>query len=455
MAEEQSTSTLERLTTEIQDMIIYQLDPQSVMNLCLTGPVFRDKILGDENMIVKRVIQQSIGEDLLPLAIARFQAHSARTWLGQTSTRGLQNIREAVQELEEDIKWLADLCDYYLKGGPMSREIPSVMRRLKTAREVVCFHEAVCYYADSLAKEAARRGNWDRSFDSPTPTHTPSSSEIARFRKALYIMELSRDMWSLKIHIRDPHLFKMLRECWHYFWRCFAPWENQQVRCVQEMLQRHLCRAFQPGYVENYVIGPMVRRDISSVPRWDLARLRSMEQQYVDATPLEGYMEGGDVPWSLGPTTWYTRGEKLWLNPVSRGKFSPDISHILDSFGETDTGPADAWYHGVLARSRVELPILRPMRIQTHCHGHRFECYYCSTMWGYVFWDRQTLDTIHGGIFDMPTMEEMRSAAVHPIRRERFAPTRSHPCECRRRFLEMAARDGMTGENTAAFISSA
>ncbi|KAH9901733.1 hypothetical protein F4778DRAFT_781623 [Xylariomycetidae sp. FL2044] len=82
------------------------------------------------------------------------------------------NIREAVQELEADIKWLADLSDHYLKGGPLSREIPDVMRRLKTAREVVCFHEAVCCYADSLAKEAARLGNWDRSFDSPTPTHT-------------------------------------------------------------------------------------------------------------------------------------------------------------------------------------------------------------------------------------------------------------------------------------------
>lgn len=219
-------SKLENLGPELKNIIAGFCDAKSVMNLALSGIVFYDHIKRQERPIIKGILASQIGEDVLRLAAARLE------------TSGWNRIHSPRSD-EEDRKCVTRVMDCHLSRTSPSRANTFGMN-LGDVAKLQSFHSVTLYYADVLSSIALYDApgpltEWHAHL--PHPINCVSPTEFRRFVKALYIFELVGNLFKKEyMHDEDPNMYVANQE----FWGHFAPWEQQQVRCVQTILLRHL-----------------------------------------------------------------------------------------------------------------------------------------------------------------------------------------------------------------------
>ncbi|KAL7629708.1 hypothetical protein AAE478_001231 [Parahypoxylon ruwenzoriense] len=323
--------------------------PSTAINLALTGPAAYLAISGNERYLVDAMVYGAIGVNALPLALAQF--HIGRP--------GRQNVRSL------------SMCK---------------------ARQLVSFHAAVTYYADVLARRAMSRGPRPTNQDTITGEDVPaclkqvSARESDRFIRALYILQL------------------VSRPEWQGVWTNSPPWLNQQVRCIQEILQDHLLEVIEndPGnakkrrpWVPSQSLLAQFVVNTSLQVIWDQecqgSIVRAVMAYQKEATP------------STIKQAWFSDDDKPWLKRDAGGRVSLNVDHVVTAWLEDDSGPRDSWLHTLLQMQVDEDTVFQPGI------GCQFRCDRCMTIWGFVFWDREKL--VWHSYNTMPTFEQMTGAA--------------------------------------------
>ncbi|OTA98557.1 hypothetical protein M426DRAFT_258502 [Hypoxylon sp. CI-4A] len=398
-------STLEKLPVELQDHIISFCDAPSAMNLALTGPKFYNIISQDEIRIAKRMVLDQVGVDLSPLVILRYYADEE----GWPVARNEEPNEKVVEEMSSLMQALADwdaLKTYNPFGFNSDFECTLV-----PADTMLSFHKTVCYYADTLSRHALTRGprstRPEHNRECPVPGYVTSVSEteMKRFVRSLYIFHVSSILFAHEFNpLNADGTASKMQRAWDSFWSTFWPWEHQQTRCIQVMLQGHLSRVAksEPSvYEENdqswSPSDPLLGQFTIFM---GLDVLRNMEIQGAMKASLKTF-EKCNLQTSLcRQNTWCEDTDLLWLRRDAHFVFL-DVRGIKDTrfrVQETEFGPSDAWLHTLLQRV-VEDPILEPGK---DC---QFACEDCMTKWGFVFWDRSKLAWYSKG--KMPTAGQM------------------------------------------------
>ena len=159
------------------------------------------------------------GEKMLPLAFARQKAASVSE--KDPAGRFSVNIYEFVQ--------------YSLDQGNFDLIVKYQKFNLALATDLFFFDRVVSDYAAAVSKLALSH------LPSNGPPAPCSEKETARIKKALYIFQLLHYIF-FRGHSRT-NMDEISRDSgWFHFWKRFAPWEMQQVRCVQELLAEHISK---------------------------------------------------------------------------------------------------------------------------------------------------------------------------------------------------------------------
>lgn len=231
-------SRLEKLANEIKYVIADFCGPNDVKNLALTGPVMYTVIKPRETEMSTKHVTNTIGIDLLPLAVARHRAQ-------RTGWR-ISGYNQGPDKMDRDIN---RFIDEYLRPGLVPRSAITYTFNFTAAQDILEFHNAAVYYARTLAEKAVRCGprairkdsgrysalQGSRRMEVPDYVLNISPTEVKRFEEAMYIFETACALFPDEVSASLPMRSVMVR-----FFRSFAPWVNQQVRCIQSMLENHL-----------------------------------------------------------------------------------------------------------------------------------------------------------------------------------------------------------------------
>ncbi|KAI1325248.1 hypothetical protein F5Y16DRAFT_401559 [Xylariaceae sp. FL0255] len=413
MTSKSTESHIERIPNEIKIMIIENLfdEPQDLWNLGLTCPVFRSLIFCPSTVAATKV-KKEVEPKLMRLVI------SVNVALAHTERRG-------------SIQFFTWAMRAYQQGPPAEMT-------LYQASKIVQRHGAISFYAAILSAEALlnhpkRDEDWYEWKGLPDPA---SHNELMRFKNALYIYELACNILPERPNLSlysDCALIKMRphdspfprappRDSpWANFLVNFAPWECQQMRCIEILLPAHL-NAFFTNAV-GYQLVPVLdatdlRRFAAATGLVALHRLECGKDRhfydsrftvheyirprlklypfYVPGNPSNGFEY-----WSSDPYRHHVDGDRLWFSGEGSSNMAVRIMSITETydinghFPDTDPGPINAW----VATLNSGIIFRRSIR------DDAFNCENCMTLWAFVFWDRSRLDTeIIGSI---PTRDAM------------------------------------------------
>jgi hypothetical protein len=106
------------------------------------------------------------------------------------------------------------------------------------------------------------------------------------------------------------------------------------------------------------------------------------------------------VPWQLEAELLSGTGPDGAL--VVQQKTFIDATKVFFQYPEDDCGPMSAWYHPLVHQYSSD-PILE------HAELRQFACHTCMPLWGYVFWDYETLSVF--GHQPLISIDEMLRAA--------------------------------------------
>ncbi|KAI1244770.1 hypothetical protein MGN70_014647 [Eutypa lata] len=233
MASTSAESYFDKVPLEIFLAIVKEIpDIPSLTNCMGLSKSIRKRLIHDLPSTCRAVITNEIGSDFLPIAVSRFAA--------EHETSGLPRILAAYKENPTDTLVTAEYEDCairffekYLRGQAMNLISPPSGFTLDTAQALSRFHEVVWDLVDRIINKLSPL--LPKSDSLPiTPV------ERARLCRALYIHELSRLVVPFQ-HEADG----ARRGLYKKFWKCFAPWENQQVYCVWRVLEELMfdCRS--------------------------------------------------------------------------------------------------------------------------------------------------------------------------------------------------------------------
>ncbi|KAK7754438.1 hypothetical protein SLS62_003458 [Diatrype stigma] len=343
------------------------------------------------------LLKKSIGEDLLPLALA---VQDVDVTFGKVERRFFGNPRSPLDCEADDI---IAFVDAYL---PQIAPDAIVLRRdvdPNAVTKLLEFHEVVDHYAPIIANLAlasipAQKGHHKSC----------SETEIARFKKALYILHLTTILFTRDDQLNPATAARAddIEPAWIHFWSKFAPWELQQTRCAHDLLARHTQN------VSN--ANPMQRRGKPYKKTFSQGVLRAfvINEGLVDLRHLEGLaskhhlrvaidkFEEFSPNWArLEP--WYKKHDKMYLEQTDDST-QLDVSSILAKHPEAESGPSDSWMHTLLQMHVDDAIFQAGSDSLFHCGQHAIE-------WGYAFWDRERLDAASRGL--LPTTAEMQDVS--------------------------------------------
>ncbi|KAI2471275.1 hypothetical protein F4781DRAFT_440703 [Annulohypoxylon bovei var. microspora] len=400
-------SPIELLPPEIKVDIFSLCDIKTIYNVALTGPMLHRFVRGNEERLSRNILCREISPGLRCLAAACYKVE----YNGFPVIRGKEYGSEQT-----------NLTRIFLSSGLLDDQVfearnsdgfySSFPCTLEKAHKVLSFHSTVCYFATTLAGQAVKKGRSPiKPFTNEIPSAPPyvtqvSSRELHRFIKALYIFDLASVILPCGEAAGD------MRDLWDNFWDHFSPWEQQQVRCVQRMLQDWindrviLQRGARFKHRGERILGQFVIHK-------GLARLRACETEI--STTQDPVTEFANALFfntsPLKEIVWMPGMDEFWLGE-DEDTVTLDTIDLLSRYEEEDSGPQDAWLHTLL-ENRIDDPIFY------EGHFTQFECEACMTVWGFVFWDRAKLDWYSQN--DMPTTDEMLDAAEDTLMsRENF-----------------------------------
>ncbi|KAI1413778.1 hypothetical protein F5Y13DRAFT_188748 [Hypoxylon sp. FL1857] len=398
-AEETQLSMLELLPYELKHAVAVCCNPEAVINLALTGPTFYAFIKDAEVSVSAKIIKHTIGPDFIGLATALHLTESS-LW-SHVAFNGTE------QSQAQLITFLTD--------ESLGCDRPAQLRHsynLNDTIQMLQFRSAVDYYASILSEEARLRA--PKSGD-PMCYYSPfldrvqplqlklqssmpvSATELGRYTKALYLMQLGCNLYKRPlnngtVNWRSGPVYRAAQQ----FWTRFAPWEHQQVRCVQTMLEDHMFYLMYPqDFGRKAMRNPFKLRELIGIflLSHDLCETMEIEKHGTAKSSIEGFQHQlSDAP--MRREAWFSNDDEPWLekNPVN-GDVSLNAEPIFARYPEDDSGPRDAWLQTLLFIS-TEDPAL-------HSHQHMnnyLGCETCLTLSGFVFLDRAKLDTYSGGL---------------------------------------------------------
>lgn len=208
------------MPNELKSLVVDNInDPETLLNLAKTSKVFYSIMRYSEEEICGNMCLAKFGDKMLSLALARSEAASASN--KDSPGRLLVHIYEFVHySLDQRIFGRIDMYQEFNLG---------------LATDLFSFDQVVSRYATKVSKLALRRlpGN-----EFPAPCN---EREVARIKKALYIFQLLHYLF-FRGYDRTNMAEISRFSGWRHFWKRFAPWEMQQVRCVQELLAQHISK---------------------------------------------------------------------------------------------------------------------------------------------------------------------------------------------------------------------
>ncbi|KAI2619204.1 hypothetical protein GGR54DRAFT_647906 [Hypoxylon sp. NC1633] len=229
---------IEKLSNELKSMIAEACDPDTAIQLALTGPIFYDLIKRREIPIAANILYGKIGRDLMNLAAALYSIENV-DWC-RASTK------ETIAQRSNRIRAITNT---FLK--PPTGEINSekMCINLKEAAKFIHFHSAATYYTRKLTSDALMNGPGSKRYlesrTLPPSIAQVSAEEFHRVMRAIYI-------WQLACNVLSGHSGQgkedKVRSASLDFWTQFLPWEHQQARCIRLML---LYRLVNPPDTDN------------------------------------------------------------------------------------------------------------------------------------------------------------------------------------------------------------
>ncbi|KAI1775705.1 hypothetical protein F4818DRAFT_385896 [Hypoxylon cercidicola] len=336
--EESRQSAFEKLPKEMKGGVLAYCDVTSAMNLALTGPVLYDYVKGDEAWIATNILTAHVGMDLMPLAVAKYLAEK-------------MHLREAMHHEAEDAVQITSFVDTVLRPDLKTFNPTRVTFTIKMAAQFLSFHSSVTYYTNRLAARAILQGPlFENAKYVPRYIQSLADRELRRFMRVLYILQLSYYLFprggSPPEHYEE---LSPLGSACARFWTSFAPWEQQQVRCAQEMMHTHIARtltsldpsldpslnpnSFMTAFLLGYFV---VHKGLEAIMR-DESRCALLES-------VRDFSRDMSHPANYRRESY---DDKPWL------KTSPNGNHV-NLFQEEDPGPRDAWL------STLQAPLRNP-----------------------------------------------------------------------------------------------
>ncbi|KAI8635113.1 hypothetical protein F5Y19DRAFT_468986 [Xylariaceae sp. FL1651] len=369
-------SHFERLPNEIKLAVLVSLpDLESTINLALSGPEYYAVVAQLENELAARIALAAIGSDLMPFANAVCHANSDWRSPSQKIVDPTNNWR--------DYKSINDI---------------------RTVKKCLRLHKSIQYFARILARRA-----FQEAFTLVQKTPEPSSIELQRFVKSLYILQLVSIRFPLRRVSTDAATMRDYNITLAKFWVNFAPWEMQQVRCIQCLLGNHI-----QGVMDANSDNCFDYLDSSApyVPRTVMAAFildQGVEGLYV--LEQHGHVQATRQALSSFQSEWLSsrridaycqNHDALWLQCVTDNDLSLDAEHVFRIYPEEESGPMESWYHTLL-QAHVEDPMF------DYAASNQFKCQRCMTGSGYMFWDHNRLT--HRARRPFPTVHQMRLAS--------------------------------------------
>ncbi|EGD94589.1 hypothetical protein TESG_02099 [Trichophyton tonsurans CBS 112818] len=303
--------TLTSLPAEIQETILSQLDSFRTLNsIAATCRAFRDLVLYHPRGIIDRILKSIIPDEVFPEAITFFEASKLPT----------TNV-EVVQEL---------LGRYFTS---LKRNMgPRPKFSLSEATTLEKYHRLIQGFTHVFITSALSKH--PITGDEVKPPWFVTKGEQYRIQRALYRFEL---YWKLFKRMerndrsqRYPQLAIPLQDHSKLYFDHFAPWENEQMICIQDFLLRIVDEVFNDvaahdvewgewgiEYNEGYkkfehrreMLNPHRNVQLASIDR----ALKQHRSPYIDRIPLSRY-SGDRLKHDIQkPTVWDGRGPaEVW-----------------------------------------------------------------------------------------------------------------------------------------------
>ncbi|KAJ2990794.1 hypothetical protein NUW58_g2775 [Xylaria curta] len=390
-------SHLERLPNELKRMIIAELPGVRIIdNLALTGPEFCYFIATNEKIIAKDVFKVRIPPSLQHVAVATYAALMA-DW----NCHRLEEAHPANTPL--DYPYISSIIDFVERyrlpnGFALETQHPGGLL-LKELNQYLVIYSSISQFSVQLATGALAAVPGILGF---TPHITPTV--LVRYQKALYILQLVSELFSLRGREQNP----WMHMAWGSFWRALEPWEMEQVFGAQVLLKEFIAanigREFEKVYwregdpqhsMAKFVVfyGPArlwalhVRKQGSISLGQSYLAFRKWNQSDYIAMPVCAPGFGLDI--SLRRI-----GKKL--REWKKGTPFP--------YNELDYASMKHWFHIYLYGK------LENRQLRTGPYSF-FACFHCLTNAGYAFWDNMGCIRLPA-----PAMLEMHRMTVEKFR---------------------------------------
>ncbi|KAI1373229.1 hypothetical protein F4677DRAFT_462410 [Hypoxylon crocopeplum] len=303
-------SALESLPCELKDMIAASCDAKTAINLALAGPVLYEVVKRDEVRLATTILKTQISPDLKRLIVA-LRSTEPSEW-----RHGINN--EAQERLSMQVVVVTTLS---FQSSMLGFGSDGIGYTLQEAVRYQKIYSTARHYAKILAEAALKHG--PRSIE-PDNTGAPappdyvtrvSAEELHRFTRALIILQLSCRIFPDDLPRPRPdgyvtHLYTLCRN----FWSLFAPWEQQQVRCVQTMMMHHVKNALQSEEARGNLGEWLIRSSLLGffVCRNGLPAIRDLERRgRLRRSLLDLDLRLMTTPQHLRQQAWFTENDEL------------------------------------------------------------------------------------------------------------------------------------------------
>ncbi|TDZ35610.1 hypothetical protein C8035_v009750 [Colletotrichum spinosum] len=252
-AAQTTAHTLLNLPADIITNILLHADtPKQLLHAIQSHRVFYNVWRNDPFML-RKVVENRIGHDLLPYAAALLESKSLRPGIEHDAVRSL------LARLDANVR---------SGGGCNIRDY-----RQSDYADMLRTHFTVEILREEVAAEALVA--FVREFRLGHPQRA-SKQENFRIRRALYRFQLMCDLFYVPVKSGTP-LYK--REIARLFFYRYSPWVNEQMLCVYSYLERKVSEAFDHVAAHNVEWGEMplswsgnwCAEDICQI-QWNLSR---------------------------------------------------------------------------------------------------------------------------------------------------------------------------------------
>ncbi|XXG95062.1 hypothetical protein Hte_001322 [Hypoxylon texense] len=250
MSEDRLT-VFEKLAPELKAGILDLCDLTSVINVASTGPVFYHYVKGSEARMAANLVNSLVVEKCRPLAVVRCLANE----MGKGRVTPRNEAEEAI-----DFAKVHSFIDNVLKPGLNKFDPIRVPLTLSMTRQISSFEDDIACFVSSEERVARILGTAWSDIDvfialerklAELEGYIESGTdwEVLRTARALYILQLSHDLFHLEFDC--PQQYKdsdRLRDVHQKFRLRFKAWERLQVKRLQGVVRVRVAS----GIVQDY-----------------------------------------------------------------------------------------------------------------------------------------------------------------------------------------------------------